>query len=147
MKGYRHRTVIRVRNFEVDWQGIVHNAVYLQYFETGRFEYLRAAGYQVDLLSVNRKSRVVLARNEIDYLYPASFDEELEVFTKVSLIGNKSYIFKGVIRNVKTQKLISRNNAVHVWLTQRTGKPRKIPRDFVKIIEAYQGRAIPRKVQ
>jgi len=34
MKGFRHKTAIRVRNIEVDRQGIVHNAVHLQYFET-----------------------------------------------------------------------------------------------------------------
>lgn len=146
MKGFRHKTNIRVRNFEVDWQGIVHNAVYLQYFETGRIEYLRGAGYEPDLLSANRNSRVVLARNEIDYLRPAVFDDLLEVHTKVSMIGTTSFIFEGLIRHTETKKIMAENRAVHVWLTPGKRVPRKIPRSFVRRIEAFEGRPIPRKL-
>ncbi len=27
---FKHKINLRVRNYEVDWQGIVHNAVYLR---------------------------------------------------------------------------------------------------------------------
>jgi len=97
LKGFRHRITLRVRNYQVDWQGIVHNAIYLEYFETGRIEYLRRIGRVLDLASINRSSRVVLARNEIDYISPAKFDDLLEVGTKVSQIGTSSFIFEGVI--------------------------------------------------
>ena len=30
---FKHETQVKVRNYEIDWQGIVHNAVYLYYFE------------------------------------------------------------------------------------------------------------------
>jgi len=146
MKGFRHKTNVFVRNYEVDWQGIVHNAVYLQYFETGRFEYLRMAGYQLKMFTGNRTSRVVLARNEIDYLLPAVFDDLLEVYTKVAMIGTTSHIFEGVIRNNKTKKLIAMNRAVHVWLTPRGGNPRKLPLEFVQKVEAFEGVPIPRKM-
>jgi len=146
MKGFRHKFPLRVRNFEVDWQGIVHNAVYLHYFETGRFEYLRTTGAQLNQLSVNRESMVVLARNEVDYLNPAVFDDPLEVWTRVSAFGTTSFIFEGVIRNIKTKKLIAKNKAVHVWLNPTDGRPRKIPRSFIKKVEQYQGGQIPRKM-
>jgi acyl-CoA thioester hydrolase len=147
MKKFRHKIRIRVRNFEVDWQGIVHNSVYLQYFETGRIEYLRKIGYVLDLVSVNRDSRVVLARNEVDYLLPAVFDDMLEVNTKVSMFGTTSFVFEGVIRNIETGKLIARNRAVHVWLHPRKGVPRKLPPAFVAGVERFEGSPIPRKMQ
>ncbi len=146
MKGFRHRNIVRVRNFEVDWQGIVHNAVYLQYFETGRFEYLRTTGYLLETLSVNRNSRVVLARNEVDYLHPAKFDDELEIYTKISKIGVTSFIFEGVIRNAKTKIYIAKNRAVHVWITPARGRPRKVPVAFIRRIQRYEGGSITRKM-
>jgi acyl-CoA thioester hydrolase len=147
VRGYRHKTFIRVRNYEVDWQGIVHNSIYLQYFETGRFEYLRSVGYQLDMISVREHARVVLARNEIDYLHPARFDDMLEVYTRISKIGITSYVFEGLMRNIETKNYIAKNRAVHVWLTPVKGRPRKLPGEFVRRIERFEGRPIPRKLR
>ena len=63
------------RSYEIDWQGIVHNAVYLHYFEVGRIEYLNTIGAKVDINTINLDSKVVLARNEIDYRNPARFGD------------------------------------------------------------------------
>src|SRR6202453_2624393 len=40
-----HSITIRVRYTEVDAMGYLHHSRYLQYFEMGRIEYLRAAGF------------------------------------------------------------------------------------------------------
>ncbi|TLY28993.1 MAG: hypothetical protein E6K56_09025 [Ignavibacteria bacterium] len=74
---FKHKTEVRVRNYEVDWQGIVHNAVYLQYCELGRVDYLRRLGVKLDLTTIRHDARVVVARNEIDYKSPARFDDAL----------------------------------------------------------------------
>jgi acyl-CoA thioester hydrolase len=146
VKGFRHATRMRVRNFEVDWQGIVHNSIYLQYFETARMEYLREIGHILDLASVNRGSRVVLARNEVDYIFPARFDDLLEVFTRVSLIGTSSFVFEGVIQIRKNDTLIAKNRAVHVWLDPEEGFPIPIPARFIRRVEEFERRKIQRKL-
>ena len=146
MKGIRHKTRVRVRNFEGDWQGIVHNSIYLEYFEIGRMEYLRGIGYIPDLASINRGSRVVLARNEIDYVRPARFDDLLEIGTKVSLVGTSSFVFEGVISIHKTKILIAKNQAVHVWLHPSGGYPVSVPQRFLRQVEKYERREIPRKI-
>ncbi len=146
MRGFRHKTRLRVRNFQVDWQGIVHNAIYLEYFEIGRVEYLRGVGHLLDLASINRSSRVVLARNEIDYIRPARFDDLLEIGTKVSMVGTSSFVFEGVIEIHKTKQLIAKNRAVHVWLHPTGGYPVPVPRKFLGKVESYEGKQIPRKI-
>lgn len=146
MKGFRHTTRLRVRNFEVDWQGIVHNSIYLQYFETGRIEYLRGIGQVIDFASINRGSKVVLARNEIDYVFPAHFDDLLEIGTKVTLVGTTSFVFEGVIHLRGTKTLIAKNRAVHVWLHPREGHPVRVPLRFIRSVGAFEGRKIPRKL-
>lgn len=146
MKGFRHTTRLRVRNYEVDWQGIVHNSIYLQYFEVGRMEYLRRVGHLLDLTLVNRQSRVVLARNEINYVSPARFDNQLEIGTKISTVGTSSFVFEGFIRICSINTLVATNRAVHVWLHPKGGHPVPVPRSFLKKVETFERREIPRKI-
>jgi acyl-CoA thioester hydrolase len=104
---FRFSSEIRVRNFEIDWQGVVHNAVYIQYFETGRIDYLKNLGVKVDTDAINRESKIVIVRSELDYKSPAKFDDLLKVFTRISRIGNTSFTFEGIIENAGTGQLIA----------------------------------------
>ncbi len=140
MDGFNFTTQVRVRNFEVDWQGIVHNANYLLYFEVGRIEYLRHAGIKVSMETITGDSKIVVARNEVDYISSAVFDELLDVYTRVSKIGNTSFTFEGVILESVTQRLVSKNTSVHVWLDHITDKPMRVPDAFrTRIKEIEEG--------
>ncbi len=127
---FNFKTSLRVRTYEVDWQGIVHNTVYLLYCEVGRSEYLKQIGANLDLNKVNTSNRVVLSRNEIDYKSPARFDMEIDVYTRIAEIGNSSFIFEGMLRDAATDILIATNRAFHVWLSPTTGTPMEIPEEF-----------------
>ena len=138
-KNYRHKVEIRVRNYEVDWQGIVHNAVYLQYFEVGRIEYLRALGMTVDLTSIQHEARIVLARNEVNYRSPAHFDEAMRIYSRIVYIRDSSFAFEGMIESASEGRLVAENLAVHVWLDARTGRPKSVPDDFRSMVQKYEG--------
>src|SRR5437879_2034503 len=127
---FKHKTEVRVRNYEVDWQGIVHNAVYLQYCELGRVDYLRRLGVKLDLTTIRHDARVVVARNEIDYKSPARFDDALTLWTRVSYIRNTSFGFESIIEESSTERLVAENLSVHVWLNPRTGEPTTVREDF-----------------
>lgn len=136
---FKHQTQLRVRNYEVDWQGIVHNAVYLQYFEVGRVEYLKHLGMKLDPNTIRRDARVVLVRNEINYKSPARFDELLNVHTRVSYIRNTSFAFEGFLEDSATNRLVSENVAIHVWLHARTGEPVTVADDFRNAVLKFEG--------
>jgi acyl-CoA thioester hydrolase len=139
---FRFQSQIRVRNYEIDWQGIVHNAVYLLYFETGRIDYLRLLGVRIDHNAIQQESRVVLVRNEINYKSSAKFDDLLTIYTRVSFIRNTSFAFEGIIENASTGKILSDNLAVHVWLDGVTGVPIVVKDEFRKTIQQYEGRNV-----
>ncbi len=130
---------LRVRNYEVDWQGIVHNANYLLYFEVGRIEYLKAIGVAINMEQIQGASKVVLVRNEIDYRSPALFDELLDVHTRVLFIKNSSFAFEGFIEEAQTKRLIAENVAVHVWLNSKTGEPITVGEEFRRKIRQFEG--------
>jgi acyl-CoA thioester hydrolase len=134
---FRHVTSARVRNYEIDWQGIVHNAVYLLYFEMARVEYLQMLGVRVNREAIVRESRIVVARNEIDYLAPAHFGDDLVTSTRISFVRTSSFAFEGILENKKSGVRIAENVSIHVWLDRITGGPvpvadwlRKAVRDF-----------------
>lgn len=60
---------IRVRDYEVDSQGIVNNANYLHYFEHTRHEFCRMAGTTFAAMQADGLDPVV-RRIEVDYMSP-----------------------------------------------------------------------------
>ena len=138
-KLFRHRTTVRVRNYEIDWQGIVHNAIYLHYFEVGRIEYLTTIGAKVDINTINNQSKVVLARNEIDYRTPARYGDTIVVCSRISSIKNTSFIFEGLLERESDGATIAENVAVHVWLNNKTDRPAQVPDDFRQLVRTYEG--------
>ena len=134
-----HRHPISVRNYEVDWQGIVHNGNYLLYCEVGRIEYLKQIGAAVDLTSINNQSRVVLVRNEIDYRAPARLNDELMVYTRVAWIRNSSFGMEGLIERASTGQIIAENVAIHAWLHADGSRSIPVPEEFRKLVRAFEG--------
>lgn len=137
---FRHTHRLRVRNYEIDWQGIVHNANYLLYFETGRIAYLQQLGIRIDITTIQGDSRVVVARNEIDYRSPAKFNEELDVHTRIAYIRNTSFAFEGIIEEATTRRLIAENVSVHVWLDEKSGGPRRVGDEFRGLVRTFEGK-------
>src|SRR5438105_2166744 len=73
---------IRVRYPEVDAMGYLHHSRYLQYFEMGRVELLRAMGYSYAKLEQEGVFFVVV-KVEVKYKAPARYDEELTLLTRI----------------------------------------------------------------
>ncbi len=136
---FKHKTQVKVRNYEIDWQGIVHNAVYLYYFETGRIAYLEAIGVRIDLNSIQHDTKVVVARNEIDYRSPARFGDLIDVYTRISFIRNTSFAFEGILEEASTKRRIAENLSIHVWLDEETSKPSRVGDDFRLRVRKLEG--------
>lgn len=137
---FHHHTQLTVRNYEIDWQGVVHNAVYLHYFEVGRIDYLNRLGVRVDINSINHESKVVLARNEVDYRIPARFGDTITVYSRISLIKSSSFIFEGLLEREATREVLAENVAVHVWLDDKSKSPKGVPDEFRRLVQAFEGK-------
>ncbi len=77
-----HTITVRVRYPECDPMGYLHHSIYLQYFEMGRVELLRAAGHNYADLE-RRGVLFVVAKVEVRYKAPARYDDELALTTRV----------------------------------------------------------------
>ncbi|MDQ3019152.1 MAG: acyl-CoA thioesterase [Bacteroidota bacterium] len=129
---------IRVRTFEVDSQGIVHNINYLKYFEIGRVEYRRNLGYNILPTGIfNDGLKVVVVRNEIDYKSPAFLDNLLNVYTRISWIKNSSFCFEQVILNDADEKIICDGKGILVNINSNN-EPEKLNNKFIEEIKSYE---------
>src|SRR5436309_320350 len=79
---HSHTLNLRVRYPECDPMGYLHHSVYLQYFEMGRVELLRAAGHSYAELE-KQGIFFVVVKAEVKYRAPARFDEELTLITRI----------------------------------------------------------------
>lgn len=119
----RHDTQIRVRYQETDAQGRLHHANYFTYFELGRTELLRAAGFSYRQVE-EAGYFMVVAEIGCEYFLPAAFDDLLTLRTTVThakgaRIEHQYDVFRG-------EELLARGRSV-VACVDRTGKPKRIP--------------------
>ena len=84
---FHHHISIQIRFNDVDGFGHINNAVYQEYFDLGRVDYLeKTLGA---LLGANDQNLVVVS-NKTDFSRPLYLKDEIEVFTRVYRLGNKS---------------------------------------------------------
>ncbi len=141
LSSFKFFTSIRVRNYEVDWQGIVHNVNYLLYLEVGRIEYIKNLGIRIDAHSICGDAKFVIVKNEITYRYSARYGQLLKVYTRISRINNSSFIFEGLIVDAVKGFIIAENRAHHVWLNKRNNRPVRVPEHIRKAWKKFEKRS------
>jgi acyl-CoA thioester hydrolase len=140
---YKHLFQLRVRNFQVDSQGIVHNAIYLEYCEIGRVEYVRNLGIQLLPTGIfDDGVKINVKRNEINYESPATVDDLLDIYTRISYIKNSSFCFEHLIFHHDTGRLLITQKSVQVNLNPATNRPERLPDDLRKIIIDFEGERV-----
>jgi acyl-CoA thioester hydrolase len=76
-----HHEHVRFR--DLDALGHVNNAVYATFLEQARIQFLRRFGAT--------QQDMILARLEIDFRAPVSFDAEVEIEVRPARVGTKSF--------------------------------------------------------
>lgn len=134
---FKFKIQVQVRSFDLDSYGIVHNSVYLKYFEIARTEYIRQA-LGIDPGRFFNDFYFVIARNVCNYITPAKFDEILDVYTRVSKIGNTSFEMEYLIEESKTKRTVATGETVIVLLNRETFKPEPIPETVKNLIFKFE---------
>ncbi len=134
---FRHKISVRVRFNEVDMVGVCNNAVYINYFETARIEYIKDAGLipKGGIFSDGRLFFVV--RNEINYLRPAFFDEDLNIYTRMSYIKSSSFGYEHVVKRSRNGDILAEGKGVLVHVDPTTKKSTVLPDEFYEKISAF----------
>jgi acyl-CoA thioester hydrolase len=90
--GFAYTLELAVRDYECDMQGIVNNAVYQNYLEHARHQYLKGIG--VDVVDFARRGiRLVVVRAELDYRHPLTSGDRFAVRLNLVRVSRIRYAF------------------------------------------------------
>jgi acyl-CoA thioester hydrolase len=121
-----HEIEIRVRYQETDGQGRLHHANFFTYFELGRTELMRAAGYSYRELEA-QGWMLVVSEITCKYHRAAVFDDVLRLVTTIvqakgARVENRYQVFRG-------DELVAEGRSV-VACIDRSGRVRRLPEEF-----------------
>ena len=138
LKDFNHKITITVRFHEVDMLGVCNNAVYINYFEHARLEYAKEAGLIPEGGIFSDGRLFFMVRNEINYRGHSFYDDELDVYSKVTYIKNSSFGYDHIIVKRKSGEVIVDGKGVVVFVDPETRKSAPISEDIIRRIKAYE---------
>ena len=132
---YPFTTEVSVRFAETDAQGIVHNSVYLVWFELARVEYLArfAGGYQA---LRDQGIEALVLESLCRYRVPARFDDELVVHTRC--VGPQGARFRYEYAIARGDELLADGHTGHACVDARTFRPTRVPDWLAEAIRAAE---------
>ncbi|HJV29337.1 MAG TPA: thioesterase family protein [Gaiellaceae bacterium] len=121
---YASTTEIRARFAETDAQGIVHNSVYLVWFELARVEYLEqfAGGYPA---LRDGGVEAIVTESHVHYREPARFDDRLVVRTSCRDVRGARFRFVYEVDRSGTR--IADGETAHACVHAATFLPTRVP--------------------
>jgi YbgC/YbaW family acyl-CoA thioester hydrolase len=127
MEGYGFATDLTVRFNETDAQGVVHNAVYLVWFEIARIAYLgRFPGGYRGLVEQGVDATTVEAH--VRYLDGVRFDDELRVHVRATDVRGARFRFEYALeRTSEPHGLVAEGWTAHACVDARTLRPTRMP--------------------
>jgi acyl-CoA thioester hydrolase len=112
----------KVRDYELDLQGIVNNANYQHYLEHARHEFL--ASKDIDFAELHNQGKdLLVTRVEIDYKNSLTSKDRFKVTIDMAKEGHLKLVFHQKILRIPDNKLIVKAKVFGVALNQ--GKPVK----------------------
>ncbi|MDE6305079.1 MAG: acyl-CoA thioesterase, partial [Muribaculaceae bacterium] len=94
-KDYIFSLPMKVRDYEVDSEGIVNNAIYLHYLEHTRHEFCAAAGFSFRDMHAQGIDPV-LSRVVIDYKTPLGLGDEMVSKLRLSRKGARFVFYQDI---------------------------------------------------
>ncbi|MCK9425339.1 MAG: acyl-CoA thioesterase [Ignavibacteriaceae bacterium] len=138
IKDFKHRTSVTVRFHEVDMLGVCNNAVYLNYFEYARLQYIKDLGLLPEAGIFTDGDVYFMVRNEINYKSHGFYDEKLVIHSRISFIKNSSYGFEHIIIKDRTGEIVADGAGVFVHVDAKTKKPILIKQKMIEVVKNYE---------
>lgn len=119
-KEYSFELEFTVRDYELDMWGVVNNAVYQNYLEHTRHQFMKAAG--VDVADSHAHEMVpMVSRVEIDYKSPLRSGDRFVVRLGLRRQGRLRFIFDQDIYRLPEETVVA--NAVVTAVIIQNGRP------------------------
>jgi len=113
---------VRVRYKETDQMGIAHHSNYIVWFEIGRTDLCRAAGYPYAAIE---DQGYLLVVTEVGCRYRSSFryDDEIVIRTSVAEAGSRMVKFGYELSDAVSGEVRATGFSSHIWVDRGTRRP------------------------
>jgi acyl-CoA thioester hydrolase len=116
----------KVRTYEVDENGHVNNAVYLQWAEQLTAEHAEAVGFG-RAWSIERGGAWLVRRHAITYHLPARRGDEVDLTVRVLGVAGVRGRRHTAIRRASDASLLAEVESEWVWVRIADGRPARVP--------------------
>lgn len=122
---------MKVRDYECDMQGRVNNAVYQNYLEHARHEFLLSR--QISFADLTRRGiNLVVTRAELDYKLPLTSGDSFVLDLDLERISPLRFAFSQQIRRCSDQKLVLTAKIIATGINDR-GRP-QLPPEVIDLL-------------
>ena len=142
MEGFRFSTDLRVRFSETDAQGVVHNAVYLDWFEIARIAYL--ARFRGGYRGLREEDGVAATTVESHVCYrdAAAFDDVVRVHARCGDLRGARFRFDYVLERLNEPGgTVAEGWTTHATVDSETLRPTRMPPWLAEAIREAEDRS------
>ncbi|UOF90576.1 acyl-CoA thioesterase [Fodinisporobacter ferrooxydans] len=129
---------IIVRSTEIDVNGHVNNAKYLEYLEWGREEWYEQNHLPYDRF-IAMGIQTVTVNITINYRQECRQNDRLTIHTTPASLGNTSYVLKQVITNQRDE-IVADALVTSVTMDLHTRKSRLVPQELAQLFPRTENR-------
>lgn len=134
MNQYDTELELSVRDYELDTQGVVNNAVFQNYLEHARHEYLKTIGLNFNALHEAGTDPVV-HKIELEYKRPLTGDDRFVVCTRTEQEGNVRFVFYQDIYKLPDNELALKGKVTAVFM--KNGRPIRPPKEVGEALRQF----------
>ena len=106
---------MEVRDHELDWFGVVNNAVYQNYLEHARHAFLASRGISLTHL-LEEKFRPVITRIDLEYLLPLQSGDSFSVQLWLTRLTRVKFQFFQQIQKIPSMQSTTRAQVIGTFL-------------------------------
>ncbi|HYZ02740.1 MAG TPA: acyl-CoA thioesterase [Candidatus Binatia bacterium] len=122
-----------VRHYELDRNGHVNNAVYLNYAEHLTIEHAERAGYGAQWTAAQGGGWLV-HRNAVRYHRAAVYGDVLDLTVRVLLVRGTRGVRRTTILRECDGELLAEVLTEWVWVRLSDGRPARVPQELVDVV-------------
>jgi acyl-CoA thioester hydrolase len=130
-------SVLRVRYVETDQMGIAHHANYLAWYEIGRTDLCRLAGFSYRAIE-ERGYLLVVTEVTSRYRKPYRYDDEVIIQTSIDQIASRSIHFRYRLLDATRKVVHADGRTAHLWLDSAARKPVTAPGELTAAFERFR---------